>query len=441
LKKDSKKLQTTNDYPEPTNTNRVGKYRRKKLTVSFDFFSLFIDGCIIMWNLFGFKPKYKKGEKVEALHPVSGRYVSAVVSDVHEDGQNFTLEFDGGESAMLSSKNVRNISTKVSSFLSTVISTPSQSRKETNISPQNKVPSPADVAARLEKGPSKKSLSRQESIASVPSEDRANSSPGRSRRGSNARRPSVAANMSRRGSALLKSGSSRLSSPGTPTAKPKSASKDEFERNDKPLTPVVKPPKIKKELGKEEIILLSRIRKCNEEEQKSIDISRLNLDHIPESMQQLSQLQELIARKNHFSSLIEISSYFFNLEKLDLSFNNNVVLEIANWSSFLPDLPYLKSLELGNCELAIIPEEIQYLKRLERLVLRKNNIILIPFWITELRYLHTLDISFNAIEELPNHLSKLKTLSELNLMNNPCLENPNYEENLTPQLSYLISKV
>jgi Leucine-rich repeat (LRR) protein len=398
-----------------------------------------------MWNLFGFKPKYKKGEKVEALHPVSGSYVAAVVADVHEDGQNFTVEFEGGDSFALSSKNVRNISTKVSSFLSTVMSTPNQSRKESSKTPQSNGPSP-DVAAKLEKGPSKKNLSRQASISSVPSDDRANSSPGRSRRGSNARRPSVTgASASRRGSSLLKGDSSRLSSPGTPTAKPKSASRDEFggetDESKLMITPTTKPPKIKKELGKEEIILLSRIRKCNEEGQKSIDISRLNLDHIPDMMQQLSQLQELIARKNHFSSLNEISLYFFNLQKLDLSFNNNIILEIGNWSSFLPDLPYLKSLELGTCELAIIPEETQYLKRLERLILRKNNIIVIPTWIIELRYLHTLDVSFNAIEELPIHLSKLKSLSDLNLVKNPCLENPNYEENLTPQLSYLISKV
>eukprot|EP01040_Poterioochromonas_malhamensis_P005236 gene5236-5615_t len=408
-----------------------------------------------MWSLLGFKARYKKGQKIEATHP-SGKFLPAVIKEVLDNGQYYSVEFEGeGIASKISGKFVREISTaptvRTVEDSSRTINTesthlpPPRSPTMSTRSPSTHMRKTASI------GKLQKTMSTRSSMSDKDGEGKKIVTPTQSRKNTmtfNLRKPSLS---------LSTKGSTR--SPGrnsTPTnayvdyTKPQSPmmlSAEPLEVLAIPdledyVTPTTnnqpqKPPKEKKERGKEEILLLSRIRRCRDQDDRqyrSIDISRLNVERLPLLLLQINDLKELISRKNPLQSLDEII-LFQQLERLDLSFTSNII-DVSGWPRVLSEIPTIKVLELNNMQLIEIPEEIRVLKRLEKLSLRNNQIKVLPDWLGELRYLHTLDVSGNQIDFLPPFLGQMKALTDLITQNNPCQS----LDLMTPEVAFLVDK-
>jgi hypothetical protein len=448
-----------------------------------------------MWSLLGFKSKYKKGESVEVEHPQSRKYVNAVILDII-DNSNYHLKTDDGEVLQkIHGKMIR---------APTSLSTPSPS-----IRPIDSV----DQSSKKPLSPESKKIMKQDSMTKQTSDKniRRASSIGSLQKSPsmsvvNSRRPSVVTNEK-------KSSAMDRSSTDTPPITRQLATEnnegflpDIDQTSSTTQQPVQKKKKEKKERGKEEIILLSRVKKCREDRLSAIDISRLNLELIPEELKAIStSIKEITARKNNFKTIEDLRSFHL-LTKLDLAYNtfdnynanfpilpkpatpaamivdggnnnNNNNPDSSNndqpeggapetitaspthpskpssatttttttsaltverpWLSVIRDLKPLKYLDLSSTGLTSFPLELKSLSKLEVLILRNNQISVIPEWIKELPFLHTLDLSNNLIEIIPFYLQELTSLSDFNVANNPCKN----MESLTPELTYLVSKV
>jgi hypothetical protein len=440
-----------------------------------------------MWSLLGFKSKYKKGEFVEVEHPQSRKYVNAVIVDII-DNSNYHLKTDDGEVLQkIHGKMIR---------APTSLSTPSPS-----IRPIESV----DQSSKKPLSPESKKLMKQDSMTKQNSDRnirRSNSI------GSLQKSPSMSVGNSRRPSVVTnEKKSSAMDRTNTETPQQQAT-----ENNEGPLfpdidqtssstqQPVQKKKKEKKERGREEIILLSRVKKCRDDRLSAIDISRLNLELIPEELKAISvTIKEIIARKNNFKTIEDLRSFPL-LTKLDLAYNtfdnynanfqilpkpatqgvgvvdsdnntsnndqlgeggapetitaspthpskpssattttptNSALTVERPWLSVIRDLKPLKHLDLSSTGLTSFPLELKSLSKLEVLILRNNQISVIPEWIKELPFLHTLDLSNNLIEIIPFYLQELTSLSDFNVANNPCKN----LESLTPELTYLVSKV
>ncbi len=447
-----------------------------------------------MWSLLGFKARYKKGQKIEATHP-SGKFLPAVIKEVLDNGQYYSVEFEGeGIASKISGKFVREISTaptvRTVEDSSRTINTesthlpPPRSPTMITRSPSTHMRKTASI------GKLQKTMSTRSSMSDKEGEGKKIVTPTQSRKNTmtfNLRKPSLS--LSTKGSTRSPGRTSTptnayvdytkpqspmmlsaeplevLAIPDledyvTPTTnnlpqKPPKEKKERGKLSAEPLevlaipdledyvTPTAnnlpqKPPKEKKERGKEEILLLSRIRRCRDQDDRqyrSIDISRLNVERLPLLLLQINDLKELICRKNPLQSLDEII-LFQQLEKLDLSFTSNII-DVSGWPRVLSEIPTIKILELNNMQLIEIPEEIRVLKRLEKLSLRNNQIKVLPDWLGELRYLHTLDVSGNQIDFLPPFLGQMKALTDLITQNNPCQS----LDLMTPEVAFLVDKV
>lgn len=439
-----------------------------------------------MWSLLGFKSKFKKGQTVEVEHPVSKKYVSAVVDDVLENSV-YNLKVEGGEFLKkvhvqsirnLTGGTVRRASNLTEKTVGTEVTEDSQQEGA-----QIKPPTPKGSPIHQKK------ILKQDSLVKDPSD----SNLRRSMSISNSRKNSVQT-LSRKTSTV-----ERVTSGDGPS----SSKQGTFSPPTSPLAPLlpepipdpapVKKKKERKERGKEEILLLSRIRKCKDQGLRSMDISRLNLEIIPEELKSLPDLQEIIARKNNFKNIAGLKSLLY-LTKLDLSYNafedynadnsfpsTTITLlpppvttsssspqqskpstaqspiedqnspseqpetmesstpKVINreWLLVISQLRNLRSLDLSNTQLNAFPLEIKNLTRLEVLHLRNNQITVIPEWIKEFPFLHTLDVSGNQIDIIPFYLQEMSALSDLNISNNPI---KNLEQ-LSPELTYLVHKV
>jgi Leucine-rich repeat (LRR) protein len=70
-----------------------------------------------------------------------------------------------------------------------------------------------------------------------------------------------------------------------------------------------------------------------------------------------------------------------------------------------------------------IPESIQKLKNLQKLILKDNSVSELPEWLFSLISLQELNLEENKLTELPSHIGKLSNLKRLNLTRTkiPCI--------------------
>lgn len=121
---------------------------------------------------------------------------------------------------------------------------------------------------------------------------------------------------------------------------------------------------------------------------KQLDLSRKNIENIPDFISEMSQIKQLYLQNNRISSLsLCLSS---SIRVLNLS--HNLLKEIP---STIFSLYNLKSLHLSHNIIQIIPSQISLLQSLEKLTLHNNNLTKVSCDISLLEKLHTLSLHNN----------------------------------------------
>ncbi|MFX1499230.1 MAG: leucine-rich repeat domain-containing protein, partial [Promethearchaeota archaeon] len=77
-----------------------------------------------------------------------------------------------------------------------------------------------------------------------------------------------------------------------------------------------------------------------------------------------------------------------------------------------------------------IPEAVQYLDSLKKLILRYNQITVVPKWIKNLKFLEVLNLNVNNLTKLPESVGSLSYLKDLSLWKNEIEALPNSIANL-----------
>ena len=150
-----------------------------------------------------------------------------------------------------------------------------------------------------------------------------------------------------------------------------------------------------------------------------LDLSSMKLTELPETIGQLTQLQQLdlghdyhwktYYEKNKLTILPESLANLTQLQSLDLSTNH-----LTKLPQTLEQLPQLHTLNLSYNQLTSLPEWFGRLARLKFLDLSNNQLMVLPESFGDLMQLEILLLYDNALTELPKsigQLSKLRTLS------------------------------
>lgn len=136
----------------------------------------------------------------------------------------------------------------------------------------------------------------------------------------------------------------------------------------------------------------------------------LKLTEIPESLGELTQLENLRLQYNNLTELPEFLSQLTNLEALDLAGN-----QLTKLPKSLSRLTQLSSLILDDNPLENLPEWIRGLTQLNLLGLSNTRLNEIPAWLGELTNLTLLSLGYNDFLELPDSLNQLTQLEILYL--------------------------
>jgi Leucine-rich repeat (LRR) protein len=168
---------------------------------------------------------------------------------------------------------------------------------------------------------------------------------------------------------------------------------------------------------------------------KKLVLSVLELTELPESLRQLTQLQELNLSDNRLTVLPKWLGQFTRLQSLSLA--RNLLRALPKWLSGLTRLkkldlssnPFaalpgwlgrftnLRSLDLSYLELAETPLALRTLTSLTDLTLHENRLRSLPEWFGELSELKGFSLGGNPVGEVPSPLRKLQRLRTLNLWN------------------------
>ena len=166
-------------------------------------------------------------------------------------------------------------------------------------------------------------------------------------------------------------------------------------------------------------------------------VYRNQLTALPESLGQLTQLRLLYLSRNQLTALPDSLGQLTRLRWLYLSDNQLTVLPewlgqltqlrfldlTNNQLTVLPEwlcqLTHLLSLELGHNELTVLPEQLGRLTQLQSLDLSRNRITALPESLGELTQLQSLYLSYNQLTALPDSLGQHTQWSALTLDNCP----------------------
>ena len=169
-----------------------------------------------------------------------------------------------------------------------------------------------------------------------------------------------------------------------------------------------------------------------------LDLSRMDLTELPESIGQLKQLTKLNLWHNSLTTLPESLRQLTQLQSLDLMSNQPTVA-----SEILKHLTNLREIDFRECNLIKVPDVIRYLTSLEELNIGHNRIKNLPEWISELHLLQQIYLPNNRITNLPLSLAQLEHLERISLSDNPL--NPAlksaYDQGLPAVKAYLRSLV
>ena len=150
-----------------------------------------------------------------------------------------------------------------------------------------------------------------------------------------------------------------------------------------------------------------------------LDLMTLFLTTLPESLWQLTQLQELYLSDSELSHLPESLGQLTQLREFDLGGN-----QLNHLPESLGKLTQLRWLSVTVNRLKCLPESLGQLKQLEDLQLSRNQLSRLPESLGQLTRLRCLNLSDNQLSRLPESLLQLKNLKELYLHGNEALGIP-----------------
>jgi Leucine-rich repeat (LRR) protein len=152
---------------------------------------------------------------------------------------------------------------------------------------------------------------------------------------------------------------------------------------------------------------------------RSLDLSRNNLESLPEEIIQLSSLKGLKLNNNKLESLPESIGQLSSLQNLFL-FNNN----LKSLPESIGQLSSLQYLNVSNNKLESLPESIGQLSSLQYLNVMYNKLESLPESIGQLSSLQGLELNNNNLESLPESIGQLSSLKYLYLNNNKLIDLP-----------------
>jgi internalin A len=146
---------------------------------------------------------------------------------------------------------------------------------------------------------------------------------------------------------------------------------------------------------------------------KKLSLSHLQLAVLPESLSQLTHLQELAVSDNQLTALPESLGQLTQLRSLGLSENQLTALPES-----LGQLTHLRSLHLTGNRLTALPESLSQLTHLRSLHVSFSNLTAPPESLGQLTQLRLLYVSFSNLTALPDSLGQLTQLRSLGLSGN-----------------------
>ena len=165
---------------------------------------------------------------------------------------------------------------------------------------------------------------------------------------------------------------------------------------------------------------------------QQLDLSRNKLTALSESIGRLTQLQELNLYSNQLTVLPESIGRLSQLETLDLNGN-----QLTSLPESIGRLTKLQDLDLANNKLTALPESIRQLLQLQKLRLTANEFTALPESILQLTELQYLALGRgNQLSRLPDSFGQLNELQYLYLGNNQLAALPESIGQLA-QLQYL----
>jgi internalin A len=170
----------------------------------------------------------------------------------------------------------------------------------------------------------------------------------------------------------------------------------------------------------------ARIQEALKNRATLLDLSKLGLTGLPESIAQLSQLQTLFLQHNQLTTLPESFTQLSQLRSLFLHNNRLMALPES-----IIRLAQLQSLALSDNKLTTLPESFPQLSQLQKLYLENNKLTTLPESISQLSQLQALYLNGNQLTTLPESLAQLSQLQSLNLSNNQLTTLPEVLRKLT----------
>jgi len=144
-----------------------------------------------------------------------------------------------------------------------------------------------------------------------------------------------------------------------------------------------------------------------------LDLSRLDLIRVPDSIGQLNQLQVLHLSSNQLTNLPESIGQLTQLQRLDLEDNQLAALPEA-----IGQLSQLQELDLEGNQLTALPEAIGQLSQLQELGLNGNQLTSLPDAVGQLTQLQELTLMGSQLTSLPEAIGQLNQLLLLDLDDN-----------------------
>lgn len=162
-----------------------------------------------------------------------------------------------------------------------------------------------------------------------------------------------------------------------------------------------------------------RIEAAFRKKEVTLDLSRLGLTSVPDSLGKLERLEILFLYDNRLTSLPESLGQMHMLGALFL-FGNR----LTSMPKSSGNLAALQALNLADNHLVSIPEAIRNLPGVKEISLANNKLTSLPDWIGDLTTLEGLVLYRNQLSSLPEALLKLGKLKRLFLHENPTLGLP-----------------
>ena len=168
-----------------------------------------------------------------------------------------------------------------------------------------------------------------------------------------------------------------------------------------------------------------RIRKAAHDKAIVLDLSKLDITVLPESIGQLFKLEKLHLSMTNLKQLPETIGQLFQLKELLL-----IDTSLQELPESIGQLSQLEELLLIGSQLQQLPESIGQLSQLTILSIAVSSLEYLPESIGQLSQLKSLDLSATKLQQLPASIGQLSQLKHLNLSSTKLQKLPKFIKQL-----------